>query len=104
MLCIVICCSNSGPDRIIRASRHYEKAGQILTRRAVATTKKFITGSPCSPPAIGQTVTATAPSRVDLAGGWTDTPPLAYEWGGAVVTLALKINNKVRRVKLMLEK
>ena len=86
---------NSGPDRIIRASRHYEKAGQILTRRAVATAKQFINGTPCDPPAIGQTVTAMAPARVDLAGGWSDTPPIAYEFGGAVVTLSLKLNNEV---------
>jgi len=24
------------------------------------------------------------PVRIDMAGGWTDTPPQAYEWGGAV--------------------
>ena len=34
-------------------------------------------------------------ARVDIAGGWTDTPPQAYEQGGAVVTLAIKINNEV---------
>ena len=31
-------------------------------------------------------------ARVDVAGAWTDTPPQAYELGGAVVTLALTIN------------
>ena len=36
-----------------------------------------------------------APVRVDLAGGWSDTPPIAYEFGGAVVTLSLKLNNEV---------
>ncbi len=85
----------SGPDLIIRASRHYEKAGQILTRRAVATAKHLINGKQCDPPAIGQMVTAMAPARVDLAGGWSDTPPIAYEFGGTVVTLALKLNNEV---------
>lgn len=34
-------------------------------------------------------------ARIDIAGGWTDTPPQAYEWGGVVVTLAIKINNEV---------
>ncbi len=86
---------SNGPDRIIRASRHYEKAGQILTRQAVATAKQFINGKKCDPPAIGQVVTAMAPARVDLAGGWSDTPPIAYEFGGTVVTLALKLNNEV---------
>lgn len=86
-----------GADRIIRASRHYEMAGQILTRKAVATAREFICGTPCQPPPIGQPITVTAPIRVDLAGGWSDTPPIAYEWGGAVVTLALTINNDVSR-------
>lgn len=85
---------NDGPDRIIRASRHYERAGQILTRKAVATARQFINGTPCTPPAIGEAITVTAPARVDLAGAWTDTPPQAYEWGGVVVTLAITVNNE----------
>ncbi len=36
-----------------------------------------------------------APARVDLAGGWSDELQIAYELGGAVVTLSLKLNNKV---------
>ena len=36
-------------------------------------------------------------ARVDIAGGWTDTPPQAYEQGGAVVTLAIKINDEVSK-------
>lgn len=64
----------------------------------MATARTYIKGVSCTPPAIGQSVTVTAPARVDLAGGWTDTPPQAYEWGGAVVTLALTINNEVRSV------
>lgn len=87
--------SPSGADRIIRASRHYERAGQILTRKAVATAKKYIQGLPGSVLELGQPVTVYAPARVDLAGGWTDTPPQAYEWGGVVTTLSLNINGKV---------
>lgn len=86
----------SGPDRIIRASRHYERAGQILTRNAVATAKQYIDGSPL--PLQGKSVTVYAPARVDLAGGWTDTPPQAYEWGGVVTTLSLTINGKYPNV------
>ena len=51
----------SGPDRIIRASRHYERAGHIITRMGVATAKKFISGTRSEPPPIGQPVTVTAP-------------------------------------------
>ncbi|CAI7999674.1 L-fucose kinase [Geodia barretti] len=86
--------TDNGPDRIIRASRHYERAGHIITRMGVATAKKFISGTQSEPPPIGQPVTVTAPARIDIAGGWTDTPPQAYEWGGVVVTLAIKINDE----------
>lgn len=78
---------------MIRASRHYERAGQILTRTAVATSKVFIHGVPS--PLAGQAVTVYAPARVDLAGGWTDTPPQAYEWGGVVTTLSLTVRDEV---------
>jgi galactokinase/mevalonate kinase-like predicted kinase len=38
---------------------------------------------------------AECPARIDLSGGWTDTPPIAYEKGGLVVNAALLINGKV---------
>ena len=34
-------------------------------------------------------------ARIDLAGAWTDTPPQAYEFGGLVSTMAIKISGKV---------
>ena len=33
---------------------------------------------------LGRVVVASAPVRVDLAGGWSDTPPICYETEGAV--------------------
>ena len=32
----------------------------------------------------GRVIVASAPVRVDLAGGWSDTPPICYETEGAV--------------------
>jgi len=37
---------------------------------------------------------ATAPARIDLSGGWSDTPPISYEFGGAVSCLAVKLDGK----------
>ena len=37
---------------------------------------------------------ARAPVRVDLAGGWTDTPPQACELGGTVLNVALLLNRQ----------
>ena len=34
-------------------------------------------------------------ARVDIAGTWSDTPPICYEHGGAVITAAVKIDGKV---------
>jgi galactokinase/mevalonate kinase-like predicted kinase len=38
-----------------------------------------------------QAVWASAPVRIDLAGGWSDTPPLCIEHGGAVVNAAVTL-------------
>lgn len=36
-----------------------------------------------------------SPARADMAGGWSDTPPISYEHGGAVANVALLVDNKV---------
>lgn len=46
----------------------------------------------CLPP--GTRVVATAPVRIDLAGGWTDTPPYCFENGGHVVNLAVLLDDR----------
>jgi len=37
---------------------------------------------------------ATCPARLDLAGGWSDTPPICTELGGAVVNSAIMLNGQ----------
>ncbi|TVR51598.1 MAG: hypothetical protein EA425_06690 [Puniceicoccaceae bacterium] len=41
-----------------------------------------------------QIVWARSPVRLDLAGGWTDTPPYCFEHGGAVLNLAVNLNGQ----------
>ncbi|MBM4085884.1 MAG: hypothetical protein FJ272_13935, partial [Planctomycetes bacterium] len=41
-----------------------------------------------------QIVWGRAPVRLDLAGGWTDTPPYSLEHGGAVVNVAVNLNGQ----------
>ncbi len=41
-----------------------------------------------------QIVWARSPVRVDLAGGWTDTPPYCLEHGGKVVNLGVDLNGQ----------
>lgn len=41
-----------------------------------------------------QIVWARSPVRLDLAGGWTDTPPYCLEYGGRVINLAVDLNGQ----------
>jgi galactokinase/mevalonate kinase-like predicted kinase len=41
-----------------------------------------------------QIVWARSPVRLDLAGGWTDTPPYCLEHGGKVLNLAVDLNGQ----------
>ena len=82
------------PDQLIRAARHYEGAEQILIQHAVKSASLFIHPSPSTMMSKGVWYIAECPARIDIAGGWTDTPPVCYEYGGAVVNFAVKLNGK----------
>ena len=41
-----------------------------------------------------QIVWARSPVRLDLAGGWSDTPPYCIEYGGTVLNLAVNLNGQ----------
>ena len=41
-----------------------------------------------------QILWARSPVRLDLAGGWSDTPPFCLKYGGAVVNLAVDLNGQ----------
>ena len=40
-------------------------------------------------------VRGASPARADIAGGWSDTPPISYEHGGAVTNAAILVDGKV---------
>ena len=42
----------------------------------------------------GHTVTVTAAPRIDLGGGWSDTPPFCLDWGGTVLNLAVALGGE----------
>ncbi|MGH0118427.1 UNVERIFIED_CONTAM: hypothetical protein FKN15_023363 [Acipenser sinensis] len=94
-----------GPDLLVRASRHYEGAGQILIRQAVMSSQRFIAIGQQELPPINQWVVVECPARLDISGGWSDTPPITYEHGGAVVNIAVRVDGqrpigaKVRRIR-----
>lgn len=41
-----------------------------------------------------QIVWARSPIRLDLAGGWTDTPPYCMNYGGRVINVAVELNGQ----------
>ena len=93
----------NSPERLIRAARHYEGAAQVLIRKSVETA--IICTKELEPAKTGEWIHAAAPARIDLAGGWSDTPPITFEHGGVVVNMAVKLDgNKpigvnVRKIK-----
>lgn len=89
------------PLNLVRAARHYERASQILIREAVMSARQFIDVKPTSNPKDGASsevdggwTTVEASARIDLSGGWSDTPPIAYEHGGAVTNIAVLVDGK----------
>ncbi|XP_077425220.1 L-fucose kinase isoform X2 [Vanacampus margaritifer] len=84
----------SRPDLLMRAARHYDGAAQVLLRRAVMSSQKFVTIGQGDVPPLGQWHEVECPARIDFAGGWSDTPPLAFERGGCVTNVAVKIDGR----------
>ena len=39
-------------------------------------------------------VVVTAPARIDLAGGWSDTPPICFDLGGTVLNAAVTLDGR----------
>ncbi len=75
------------------ADRARTLAFEFLRRRIVAS------GEPvCPRPANAlrsdEIVWGRAPARIDLTGGWTDTPPFALEHGGCVLNAAVELNGQ----------
>ncbi|XP_074738007.1 L-fucose kinase isoform X1 [Strix uralensis] len=94
----------SRPALLLRAARHYEGAEQILIRQAVMSSCQFVTVGQAELPPLGHWVQVACPARLDLSGGWSDTPPITYEHGGAVVDVAVLVDGcrpigaRVRRI------
>ena len=85
------------PDRIVRAARHYEGAVQILIRKTVMSAQKQVSINfevKGNKPDVDKWVEVKCPARLDLSGGWTDTPPICYELGGMVVDVAIMLNGE----------
>src|SRR5262249_53237091 len=41
-----------------------------------------------------ETIWGRGPARIELGGGWTDTPPYTLEYGGDVINVAVNLNGQ----------
>jgi hypothetical protein len=62
-----------------RAARHYERAAQLVTAQCVYTAPVSHPVPAAASLPVNTWATVSAPARIDLAGGWSDTPPITYE-------------------------
>lgn len=80
---------NSCPD----GQRWADKAFDLLSKGILDNTLK-LKNSPKLDVCADQIVWARSPVRIDVAGGWTDTPPYSLFNGGNVVNFALNLNGQ----------
>ena len=68
-----------------------------LLRDGLCTVPELVEGRACEPHlsvASDQIVWGRSPVRIDIAGGWTDTPPYCLMEGGNVINLAIELNGQ----------
>jgi galactokinase/mevalonate kinase-like predicted kinase len=63
-------------------------------RRAIVGSAVRTAGLPRNALRKDEIVWARAPARLDLGGGWTDTPPYSLERGGCVINAAVDLNGQ----------
>jgi galactokinase/mevalonate kinase-like predicted kinase len=77
---------DAGPKRGEKSRRRLQESLIASQRLAPATPRRSLKDD--------QIVWARSPARLDLAGGWTDTPPYCLEQGGAVLNVAVLLNGQ----------
>jgi len=76
-------------------SSQYEKEAFALLRQEMISTLRDEPVAPDSDVLDDQIRWGRSPVRVDLAGGWTDTPPYCIMEGGKVVNLSVELNGQL---------
>lgn len=75
------------------AAQDEKEAFQFLRDTILRGVRRFIR-APRRTTLEDQIVWGRSPARLDLAGGWTDTPPYCFKAGGAVLNVAADINGQ----------
>jgi galactokinase/mevalonate kinase-like predicted kinase len=85
------------PWMLRNVARTWELAASGMTKLCCnicspLTADKEATSSVPSAPLLNQWTMASAPARIDFSGGWSDTPPICFEYGGSVTGLAVTVD------------
>jgi len=76
-------------------SAYYEKQAFALLRQEMIDTLREDPVEPARNVLDDQILWGRSPVRLDLAGGWTDTPPYCIMEGGKVVNLSVELNGQL---------
>jgi len=79
-----------GQAGLLRESDEARAAAFDSVRRAVELGASGVSLVPGPARWVCEEVTVSAPPRIDLGGGWSDTPPFCLDWGGTVLNIALR--------------
>jgi fucokinase len=74
--------------------RRMQEAAFEGLERAIVASRTGQEAPPHSALRSDEIVWARAPARLDMGGGWTDTPPYSLEWGGCVTNAAVDLNGQ----------
>ena len=85
-----------------KKARNLSVCASFLERLAAASNQRCVCFEsrasflerPRSDPIRDRWVVATSPVRIDIAGGWSDTPPVCFEYGGAVTGIAVCVDGR----------
>ena len=101
-----------GPEELTHAASHLVQAARLLSRAGFereaeaseAAAFTCIRDAVCASAQASsersldawrfERVHVSAPPRIDLGGGWSDTPPFCFDWGGTVLNCAFEINGE----------
>lgn len=79
---------------ILFFSNALDEVAGILTGKHVLAARGMSDALGTEQPIFDNWILATAPARVDLSGGWSDTPPICYEFGSLVTGMAVLIDGR----------
>jgi len=85
------------PDKNLRIEdwgKNLKYAAFENLSRTIVLSKRDISRYPKNAVRNDEIIWGRAPARLDLGGGWTDTPPYALEKGGCVINAAVNLNGQ----------